>query len=84
MQSSLIDRKLSILYDRYKDREIVNSAQKDVEDIRRKALYVGAATSGAIFFANEAVRLTQRSRKLNINEFAYTILCYFKVKEADF
>lgn len=63
MQSTLIDRKLSILYDKYKDRSTVVTAQKDVEDLRRKAYYVGAATSGAVFFVNEIVRLTQRSRK---------------------
>lgn len=62
MQSSLIDRKLSILYDRYKDRDFVKTAQKEVEDVRRKALYTGVATSGAGFVLNEVVRLTNRSR----------------------
>lgn len=62
MQSSLVDRKLSILYDRYKDRDFVKTAQKEVEGVRRKAIYTGAAISGGAFFLNEVVRLTNRSR----------------------
>lgn len=63
MQSQLIDKKLSILYDRYKDRDFVANAQKEVEDIRKRALLVGAVTSGSAFVLNEVSRLTMRSRK---------------------
>jgi hypothetical protein len=63
MQSHLVDKKLSVLFDKYKDREFVASSQKEVEDIRKKAYYVGAGTTAAGFFLNEAVRLTKRSRK---------------------
>jgi len=63
MQSSLVDRKLSILYDKYKDREFVRTAQKEVEGIRRTANYTGAAVTAGALFLNEAVRLTKRSRK---------------------
>ena len=66
MQGNLIDQKLSILYDRYKDRDFAANAQKEVEDIRKKAVFYGAAASGAAFFANEAARLTMRSRKFKI------------------
>jgi hypothetical protein len=63
MQSQLIDRKISILYDRYRDRDFAANAQKEVEDVRKKAFKVGALASGAAFFLNELSRLSMRSRK---------------------
>lgn len=63
MSAQIVDRKLSVLYDRYKDRSIIVTAQKEVEDIRRKAFLNGALATGGIFVLNEAVRLTQRARK---------------------
>ncbi len=65
MQDShkLIDQKIRVLYDRYKDREFAASAQKEVEDIRKRALLVGAASSAVAFIGNEAIRLTMRTRK---------------------
>lgn len=63
MQSSLVDQKLSVLFDKYQDREFVANSQKEVEDIRKKALYVGGATTTAGFVLNEVTRLTMRSRK---------------------
>ena len=63
MQTQLIDKKLSVLYERYRDRDFVKNAQKEVEDIRRQALTVGGATTGAAFVLNEIARLTMRSRK---------------------
>ena len=63
MQATLTDKKLSVIFDRYKDNEFAASAQKEVEDIRRKALTVGAVTSGGAFVLNELARLTMRSRK---------------------
>ena len=61
--SSTIDKKLSILFDKYRDRDFANNAQKEVEDIRRRALNVGAATTAGAFILNEMARLSMRSRK---------------------
>jgi hypothetical protein len=63
MQASLIDKKLSVIFDRYKDADFAANAQKEVEDIRRTALQVGAATTTGAFVINELARLTMRSRK---------------------
>lgn len=63
MQTDTVDQKLQVLFDRYKDSHYVKNAQQEVEDIRRKANYIGAAASGLAFAANEAIRLTKRSRK---------------------
>ena len=61
---SSIDKKLSILFDKYRDRDLAANAQKEVEEIRRKALNLGAGTTAAIFVLNELARLSRRSRKL--------------------
>lgn len=61
---SSIDKKLSILFDKYRDRDLAANAQKEVEEIRRKALNLGAGTTAAIFVLNELARLSMRSRKL--------------------
>jgi hypothetical protein len=66
MQAQLIDKKLAILYDKYRDRHFAANAQKEVEDIRRTALKVGAATTAGAFILNEVSRLTMRSRKSHI------------------
>jgi hypothetical protein len=63
MQSQLVDKKLSIIFDRYKDADFAANAQKEVEQIRNKAVYVGAGATASIFALNEIVRLTKRSRK---------------------
>jgi hypothetical protein len=63
---NIVDQKVQILYDRYKDFDFVNTAQKEVEDIRRKALFTGGLITGAVFVGNEAVRLTKRTRKITI------------------
>lgn len=60
---NLVDQKISVLYDKYKDFDFVATAQKEVEDIRRSALLTGALITGGIFIGNEAARLTMRSRK---------------------
>ena len=60
---SSIDKKLSILFDKYRDRDLAANAQKEVEEIRRKALNLGAGTTAAIFVLNELARLSMRSRK---------------------
>ena len=58
-----MDKKLSILFEKYRDRDFANNAQKEVEEIRRRALTVGAATTAAAFVLNEFSRLSMRSRK---------------------
>lgn len=63
MQAQLIDKKLSILYDKYRDRDFAANAQKEVEDIRKRALTIGALTTTGAFALNEFARLTMRSRK---------------------
>ena len=63
MQTDTVDQKLQVLFEKYKDAHFVRNAQVEVEDIRRKANYVGAAATGVAFVANEAIRLTARSRK---------------------
>ena len=67
MQTQLIDKKLSVLFDKYRDRDFAANAQKEVEVIRRRALTVGGVTTGAAFFLNELTRLTMRSRKYTHN-----------------
>ena len=66
MSSNLIDSKLEVLYDRYKDRHFAKNAQKEVEEIRRKSFLVGLTTSGLAFFGNEFIRLTMRSRIITL------------------
>ena len=62
MLSTAVDQKLSIIFDRYKDRDFAANAVKEVEQIRRKAMLIGAMTSGFAFVGNEVARLTMRSR----------------------
>lgn len=71
---SVVDQKIQVLYEKYRDHDFVATAMKEVEDIRRSALMTGGAISAAVFVANEAVRLTMRSRKIFITLFI-TILC---------
>mmetsp|Transcript_40496 Transcript_40496/g.38994 ORF Transcript_40496/g.38994 Transcript_40496/m.38994 type:complete len:122 (+) Transcript_40496:21-386(+) len=59
--ADLVDQKIRVLYDRYKDRDYAANAQKEVEEIRRKAYLIGFATSAVAFAGNEFVRLTMRS-----------------------
>lgn len=59
----MVDKKLSVLFDRYRDRDVAANAQKEVEEIRRRALTVGGVTTGAAFVLNELTRLSMRSRK---------------------
>ena len=61
--SLLVDRKLQVINDRYKDNKSVLTAQKDVESIRKRATYVGAGMTTVAFVGNELVRVTKRTRK---------------------
>jgi t-SNARE complex subunit (syntaxin) len=74
MQAQLIDKKLAILYDKYRDRHFAANAQKEVEDIRRTALKVGAATTAGAFILNEVSRLSMRSRKSHIIIFSVCLI----------
>jgi hypothetical protein len=66
MSSDTVDKKLQVIIEKYKDKHFARNAQVEVEDIRRKANTIGAATTAVAFVANEAIRLTMRSRKLLI------------------
>ena len=70
---SSIDKKLSIIFDKYRDRDFATNAQKEVEIIRRRALQVGGRSTAAIFFLNELACFSLRSRK---NTFKF---CFYKV-----
>jgi hypothetical protein len=63
LNDKLLDKKLQIIYDKYKDRDFAANAQKEVEELRRRAAYAGGATTLFAFVANEGARLTMRSRK---------------------
>lgn len=63
MQAHFTDRKLSVLFDRYKDADFAANAQKEVEEIRHKAFKRGLIATGAVFVLNEFTRLSARSRK---------------------
>lgn len=65
MQSQVVDKKLQVLFDKYKDRDFVANAQKEIEQFRTKSLLIGAGITGSAFFLNEVVRLTKRSRILS-------------------
>ena len=74
---SVVDQKLRVLYDKYQDHDFAASAMKEVEDIRRTALFTGALISGAVFVGNEAVRLTKRSRMIFLHiliTYSYSIV----------
>ena len=64
-QLSEVDAKIRTLHDLYQDREYAKSAQKEVEDIRRRSYLLGITTSGAALLMNEGIRLTSRSRNFN-------------------
>ena len=63
MQNPVVDRKIQILYDNYKDSVYAKNAQQEVEGLRRKAVQVGAGITTVAFLGNEAARLSMRSRK---------------------
>ena len=78
MQTLTMDKKLSVLFDRYKDRDFAANAYKEVEEIRRDALVKGTSITVAAFVANEAIRLTMRTRKYSLND--NSIIALFKLK----
>jgi hypothetical protein len=62
MDSKLVDSKLQVIYDRYRDRSFAENAQKEVESFRKQSFLVGMTTSVLAFVGNEFIRLTMRSR----------------------
>ena len=70
MQSSadaIVDKKIQIIYDNYRDNIYARNAQKEVQATRRNALYTGAGISTLAFVSNEVARLSMKSRKLFAN-----------------
>ena len=63
MQNEVVDKKIQVIFDNYKDNFYAKNAQQEVEDLRRKAVKLGAGISTAAFVGNEMARLTMRSRK---------------------
>ena len=70
MQTLTVDKKLSVLFDRYKDKDFARNAAKEVEEIRRKALLQGTSITVGAFLTNEAIRLTMRTRNFGSLTFA--------------
>lgn len=66
MQNEVVDRKIQVIFDNYKDSIYAKNAQEEVEILRRKAVKLGAGISTAAFVTNEFARLTMRSRKFVI------------------
>ena len=63
MQNEVVDKKIRVLYDNYRDSMYAKNAQEEVEGLRRSAVRAGAGLSTLAFVGNEAARLTMRSRK---------------------
>jgi ribulose 1,5-bisphosphate synthetase/thiazole synthase len=63
MQNEVVDKKIQVLYDNYRDNLYAKNAQQEVEGLRRRAVQLGAGISTLAFVANEAARLAMRSRK---------------------
>jgi hypothetical protein len=63
MQNEVVDKKIKVLYDNYRDSLYAKNAQEEVEGLRRSGVKLGAGVTTLAFVANEAARLTMRSRK---------------------
>ena len=66
MQNEVVDKKIRVIYDNYRDSLYAKNAQQEVEGLRRSAVYLGAGISTVAFLGNEAARLAMRSRKYRI------------------
>lgn len=65
MSAQQVDRKINVLFDKYRDNFYAYTASQDIETIRKKAYYTGTAMTTFAFVANEFVRMSMRSRKYN-------------------
>lgn len=61
MADQVVDKKIQIIYDNYRDNTYAKNASEEVEALRRKATYTGAGITASAFIANEVARLTLRS-----------------------
>ena len=66
MQSEIVDKKIQILYDNYRDNTYARDAQKEVDQLRTSASKYGLAITTAAFLANEVARMSMRSRKYSM------------------
>ena len=63
MQSDIVDKKIKVLYDHYRESSYVRDAQQEVEEIRNSATKFGLGITTGAFLGNEIARMTMRSRK---------------------
>jgi len=63
MQSDIVDKKIKVLYDHYKETPFVRDAQHEVEEIRNSATNWGLGITTGAFVGNELARMSMRSRK---------------------
>ncbi len=63
MQSEIVDKKIKVLYDHYRETPYVRDAQSEVEKIRNSATNWGIGITTGAFVANELARMSMRSRK---------------------
>ena len=63
MQGEVVDKKIRILFDNYRENHYAREAQKEVEQIRTSANKWGMGISTGAFVANELARVSMRSRK---------------------
>lgn len=63
MQSDIVDKKIKIIYDNYRETPYAKFAQLEVEQIRNSAAKYGMGITVSAFVANEFARMTMRSRK---------------------
>ena len=72
MQNEVVDKKIQVIFDNYKDNYYAKNAQQEVEALRRKAVKLGAGISTVAFVGNEMARLTMRSRKFIPHHLIYS------------
>mmetsp|Transcript_17828 Transcript_17828/g.30241 ORF Transcript_17828/g.30241 Transcript_17828/m.30241 type:complete len:86 (+) Transcript_17828:3-260(+) len=59
--TDLVDKKIQVLYDNYKDNLHAVNAQKEVESMRNRARFVGVGITTSVFVVNELFRIAYRS-----------------------
>jgi hypothetical protein len=75
--STLVDKKVNVIFDKYRDNHYAYTASEDVEAIRKRAVNTGAAITTIAFISNEFVRMSFRSRKFPI------LICIISYLQAD-
>lgn len=74
MQNEVVDKKIQVLYDNYRDNLYAKNAQQEVEGLRRRAVQLGAGITTLAFVGNEAARLAMRSRKFHFHLFPSSLI----------